>query len=478
MMKDPVKLREKKLQSRLESLMRIARTDSGRRTSVLRALARLCRRNGRVGQARRVLDHLLHQDPLDLQALLEMIRLQLDCGETRKALALCHSLQRGLPGMEILHSLEVRTLEMMGNRPRLIQGLQAYLGRFPERPRVRFRLATCLEACSRPAEALEQYESLLEGGYQLSRVHHRMAGIQYRTGNLKPALAHLLEAERLEPGRARVREGIARIHYAEGDYLAARDAALKLLEVTPGSEDAHRLMARSAFGAGDYERAADSYEFILERNPDATAERRELAEALYFSGDHRDAATEFRKVLKMEPKNGVAHFRLAEILHEAHFGDQAEWHYKAARELMPDALSPLQRLGDLALKSHKHREALTHFLRWMMLDPANPGVHLGLGKAYRMLREVSSARRHLQRAEELGIPDTDVFHERALLERSCGRSTLALAYLESALSITSNSRLRALLTHEVREIHRDRTRRRAEAEAEASRSRQVWKKLA
>ncbi|MBI3892939.1 MAG: tetratricopeptide repeat protein [Candidatus Wallbacteria bacterium] len=471
--------RQQRALKAIEKLKELARENPSERPLFLRRMADLYRRGGMLAEARKVLDRLLKKDALDLKALLALSGILIESGEPERALPVCRSLQAAMPGLEEPYLLEQRCLEAMEQPDQLVHALRAFLGRFPDRSRARLDLAGWLEALGRPGAALEQYQALVETGYRPAGIYERMGALHLHAGDLAPALRCFSEAERLAPGKVRVREAIARIHYARAEFPAALEAARRLNRVAPESFPARRLLARAALQCGDFEQAAVVYESLVEEQPESHELRREYAEALFFNGDMRDSAAEYRRILAADPKDGLAHFRMGEVLREGYFLQEAVTHYRAALELMPANPLPFERLGDMALGSRRHHQAVSLYLRWMMLEPASPAVHARLGKTYRLLEEVVSARKHLVRAEELGGGDAALFYERVLLERACGQVATARQFVTRALLAGPDYRIQALVEHEAREMERDeRLERERQSGASETQPSQVWTKLA
>ncbi|MBI2942645.1 MAG: tetratricopeptide repeat protein [Candidatus Wallbacteria bacterium] len=466
----------------VEKLKELAREGpAAERPVYLRRMAELYRRGGMLAEARKVLDRLLAADPLDLKALLALAGVLVEAGEPERALTISRSLQSTMPGLEETYLLELKCLEAMDQPQEIVRALAAYLGRFPDRHRARLDLAGWLEALGRPGSALREYRTLIETGYRPAGIHERMGALYLRAGDLPLALKSLTEAERLAPGKARVREAIARILYEQKSYPAALDAARKLDAVAPpDSFPARRLLARAALQCREYELAVVAYESLVEAQPESQELRREYAEALFFNGDLRDSAAEYRRVLESDPKDGLAHFRLGEVLRQGYFLEEAEAEYRTAQLLMPSSPVPFERLGDMALAARRHHQAVGAYLRWMMLEPGNPEVHARLGRAYRMLHELENARKHLARAEELGAGSAALFYERVLLERACGQNREARQYARRTLDAGPDARVRALVGHELREMDREEheARERAAQPPPTSPPPQQWRKLA
>jgi tetratricopeptide (TPR) repeat protein len=112
--------------------------------------------------------------------------------------------------------------------------------------------ARTLAEAGKLAEARTAYEAALAASPQSPFLHRELAFVEHRDGNLQAALAHALEAAKLDPYDARSLALAGEIYEAQGDYERAREAYASSVALEPNpalAEKIEGLRARAAFAA-------------------------------------------------------------------------------------------------------------------------------------------------------------------------------------------------------------------------------------
>ena len=195
------------------------------------------------------------------------------------------------------------------------------------------------------------------------------------------------------------------LHAAEGDREAARALYRKVLEIEPKNAGAHSAMARMAQLDGDHAGAEQLLENGLKANADHPLLLGRLAGLKEISGDFDAAIELYDRLYERSPDSLIAANNLAALLADHRAGDPAaiDRAYQVAGRLR-NATLPHYRdtYGWTRHLKGDHKEALEHLTAALEGLPQQPWVHYHVGMTQAALKNAAEARKHLEKALELG----------------------------------------------------------------------------
>jgi tetratricopeptide (TPR) repeat protein len=163
-------------------------------------------------------------------------------------------------------------------------------------------------ARTRPEQALQQAETLLERAPALVPVLCLAGRLARRTGDLEGARRHLEAALRNDPEASPALAEMGTLAATQGDYDLAARCFHKMLNLGHEHADVWFNLALAQENLGQLVNAAEAYRRALDAGVgDAAATRARLAGVLAMSGQDSAARVEYRQALALDPESVAAH---------------------------------------------------------------------------------------------------------------------------------------------------------------------------
>jgi TolB-like protein/Tfp pilus assembly protein PilF len=315
-----------------------------------------------------------------------------------------------------------------------------------------------LDAYDRPANVVEAI-GLLEGTVQrvptFARGHATLARafLARYEHTSDPAWAgrardQMMEALRLDPRDAEVRDALARLYMDTGRIPEALEEVRQALETRPQADHLHRLMANLLVEAGDPEGAIREARRAVALR-DWHQNHYTLGYVLYRAGRFPEAAVAFRRVTALRPDNAWAFISLGASLHEAWQVGEAEAAYRKAMAADPSAASlAWTNLGALFSETDRVSPAVDAFRRAIALEPASGLLHRNLGDAFARQGRAEDARSEWKECEALSAAALRVnpkelsqLANAAICRAKLGERAAALDTAASALELAPADRI-------------------------------------
>ena len=347
------------------------------------------------------------------------------------ALALTEEALRRNPYSSATLALKARVLEALGEHEAAAAAWDALQQVAPGSVEALLALGRRHLASGELEEAGATFERLVEGsptsaaGWSfLSQVRRRRddadgaaaAAARARTASRAPSLGGtadpdpLLAAVQDLRADARGREARARRAAAAGDHDTAETIYRRLLDERPESADLHYNHGNALARLGRTDEAEAAYRAALEREPDSSPALANLANLMARTGRDTEADALYRR----SAANDRTHLPTLLGASSLHFqrGNlrEAERFLREALAQEPGHPAALQGLGQLLATAGRLAEAaatLSEALAAAERDRAAEGqlagLHFLLADVERQRGRHGEARRHLARAEELGM---------------------------------------------------------------------------
>ncbi|MCB1676006.1 MAG: tetratricopeptide repeat protein, partial [Halioglobus sp.] len=162
--------------------------------------------------------------------------------------------------------------KLAGNTVESRRLLQVWIAQYPQDVLVRTALASALESENRVADAMAQYEAILETDPDNVTALNNLAWY-LRQEDRKRARSYIHHAAEVAPDRPEVLDTLAVIEYLDGDYRRARRSVQRALAAAPDNPSIlyHQAMIDAA--AGNRASALAILRELLENSESPFAER-------------------------------------------------------------------------------------------------------------------------------------------------------------------------------------------------------------
>jgi tetratricopeptide (TPR) repeat protein len=217
-----------------------------------------------------------------------------------------------------------------------------------------------------------------------ARAFEEIGTAAVRQGKLRTALENYLEAEKLDPENAYIKDELAQVYRDLGRYQKALEYFKQALVLKPRFPEAQNNLGTLYLLLKEYDlaiaycqKAADD---LLYKTPHFAYTN--LGAAYYFKGNKDMAVQSFRQALKLAPEYSPAYFGLGYVYEELKFWNGAVEAYQKSIFYSPESAEAYFRLGKLYHRMNRTaeaQEALKHFLE---LVPTGPNAD----EAQRLLR--------------------------------------------------------------------------------------------
>jgi tetratricopeptide (TPR) repeat protein len=218
-----------------------------------------------------------------------------------------------------------------------------------------YLLAVVCDALHDRGAAAEALERLLELEPNHPQAHNHLGALLAEQGDLEAAIAHFLEAGRLNPDWAEPRDNLTSARVAK-----------------------HNQQGLQLATEGKLDLAAAAHRAALALRPDDAAAHGNLGNVLKAQGDLAAAAECYRHALRLAPRAAEGHYNLGVLCGEQARWEEAETHLRRAIELAPEDPAAHCELGRVLLEQGNPRQAVGSYRRAVELAPnfADARFHL------------------------------------------------------------------------------------------------------
>ena len=188
-------------------------------------------------------------------------------------------------------------------------------------------------------------------------IHNTLGAVLAGQGKMQEAVAHCVEALRIEPHYAEA-------HYNLGGFLATQG---KTQEAIAHFAEALRIKA------------------------DFAEAHNRLGELLATQGKTQEAIAHFAEAVRIKPDYAEAHNNFGIILATQGKIQEAIGHCVEALRIKPDYAEAHNNLGIILTGQGKTQEAIAHFAEAVRIKPDHAEAHINLGLVYLMIGDKNSA---------------------------------------------------------------------------------------
>jgi type IV pilus biogenesis/stability protein PilW len=182
-----------------------------------------------------------------------------------------------------------------------------------------------------------------------AHAHYQFALRLYEQGQVRNALAQMLQAIELEPDNAVYRNSLGFVYFSLAEYDLARENYDKAIKLDPAFTEVHVNLALVDSEQGRYAEAEAEYRRALADPAYPTPEKVYVNWGLTLRkrGDLAGAEAMLRKALEASPRYARAHFEMGRLLEEQGKADGALKEYLTAWDGMPELAELNLRIGEI-----------------------------------------------------------------------------------------------------------------------------------
>ena len=256
-------------------------------------------------------------------------------------------------------------------------------------PAFYFNLAFSLKACGQYADALVNFNKVLQLAPQIKETHNEIACVYEALEQLDEARLHWNTALNMDNSYVVAKINLANSYRFDNPKKAQEDLSL-IAKEEPKEPLVWYDLAYLAYNRNDYETALD-----LALKADAliaSDEIKYLIGMLYLSLKKIDEAKVFfEKAEQLNEQHFAAKLRLADIFSQIGDFDKAELRYKRLIELNSKDFDTHQNYAEMLYRQHRLSEALEEYRQAVIIRPSSAEVNNNLGVVLKDLKEYDEA---------------------------------------------------------------------------------------
>jgi tetratricopeptide (TPR) repeat protein len=348
--------------------------------------------------------------------------------------ALLLSLAASAGGQTVTPS-DAIALEQQGRTAEAAQAWRAVTAQYPRDAGAFASLGLAFARQEKYAEAVPAYKKAIALNPKLPGIHLNLGLAEFKLGQFEAAIAPLRTASNADPRSLQARTLLGLSYYGARRFAEAARQLELVTKVGPADTELLQVLAQSCLGAKRYSCALEQYQQILQKDPNSSAAHTLAGEALDGLGRTPEAIAEFQTAINVAPKEPNLHFGLGYLYWKSRQYDNAASEFNNELAIDPGNAQALAYLGDIEFKrdhpakaldllrkavgirndirvayldigailaqQNQHKDALAALLRAEKLDPAQPDVHLRLGRLYQAMGNKLEAQKEFAKLREL-----------------------------------------------------------------------------
>ena len=237
-------------------------------------------------------------------------------------------------------------------------------------------LAEMYTASGQPDKALEEYRQTLSIDPSNEKAHIGSATIRLQRNETEIALAHLKQAELVQPQNRSIHQMLAAIYEKKGDAkqadyhnLLAGKGKSSLSSYTPSAPD-------TSAGGKDI----DSLKAAIKQRPDDLEAFESLGHLYRSAGRDDDAFEAYRQAAHLNSSSSDVYLNLGTLYEKRLQMDEAVVAYKRAVKVSPANAEAHLRLGNIQFARGLFQETVGHYSEFLKLRPNSPDIHLKMAR--------------------------------------------------------------------------------------------------
>jgi tetratricopeptide (TPR) repeat protein len=275
--------------------------------------------------------------------------------------------------------------------PESIEAFQRVLQDAPQYPEVNFYLGLSELGLNQFDKAVEDFNKELDANPKYRRARYYEAQALQSLNRNADALRQYEILLQDQPNDAAVLYQMIRFLKA-----AAIQSINHLGNIDPNSEYMLVLKAEGYAEEGRYPEAIEKYNELLKKNPSFPGAHYGLGLAYWKKVDYSAAEPELRQALRQDPNQPMANYYLADVLLKSQRTAEAVPLLETAVAGDPDLSMAYFQLGKCYSEEGRLQDALKVLLRAAALDADDKSTHYQLAQLYARLKEPDKSRDEME----------------------------------------------------------------------------------
>jgi tetratricopeptide (TPR) repeat protein/glycosyltransferase involved in cell wall biosynthesis len=388
---------------------------------------------GRAGQAERLYQEILQQQPEDINALNMLGALLYQENRYEEALSQFQQVLKLQPDSpDAYNSLGV-VLKAQGKAEAAADYYRKALERRSDHPEVLNNLGNALKEMGDLQGAIATYEKSLAIKPNYAEAHNNL-GVAYKDQeNLDAAQRHYEEAIALKPNYAEAHNNLGIVLGLQGKFEEAESYFRQAIRLRSGYLEAHSNLGGLLQRLERHDEAADQYHIVLQLKPNTPETHHSLGTVLQHQGKLEEALVQYQKALELRPNYPEAHSNSGNVLLAQGKSEAAIASYRQALELRPDYPEVCNNLGNALQQQDQIEAAMDSYRQAIELRPHFAEALSNLGALLKDKKQFASAITYLQQAIALRPDLAEIHNNLGNVYQETGEVDAAIASYQKAL---------------------------------------------
>jgi len=279
--------------------------------------------------------------------------------------------------------------------------------------------------------AIDEYSECLKINPNSFAVFSNMGVAYSHLGRMPDAVSSYTKALAIDPLNTKIEFNLAITEIKSGDYASAADQ-LKHLQRSGSDLRYDELLAFCYYHLESYSLAARAAEKVYAVHPDDAGNALILGSAYTRMGQY-DKALPLITLALNAAGSAEGHLIMAQTLLGMHNYPAAKVELDQAATINPNLAGMHTAMGDLDLGFDKIQEAEAEYALAIQDDPNDFEANYLLGRLKRFDKDIPTAKKYLDKADQLHPRSAEVMYERAEIALSEHRFADAVPLLEAVI---------------------------------------------
>lgn len=301
--------------------------------------------------------------------------------------------------------------------------LENFLFEHPGHAEALFQLAYCYSLQGRTADAIDLYRQTLETYPKLLPARINLGLLLLESNQADAAAAEFTRALEIDPDHARAHHYLAAALERGGKKDEAIEHYRRAAALDPALVEPRRALLAVLLEKEDLPGASAALDELLRLQPDDPSLLRLRADLFLRQKKGTEALAAYEEYLQKKPDDAETRLRLGRLYREEGKNEDALRHFQAA--------GGVKERADTLLALERFDAAIPLYQEALAREPADAGLHAGLGFALLKTKRYQEAAVHLAEAVRLNPQEVEPYNHLAAAFTLAGDLAAAIGVLDA-----------------------------------------------
>jgi len=301
--------------------------------------------------------------------------------------------------------------------------LENFLFEHPGHAEALFQLAYCYSLQGRTADAIDLYRQTLETYPKLLPARINLGLLLLESNQADAAAAEFTRALEIDPDHARAHHYLAAALERGGKKDEAIEHYRRAAALDPALVEPRRALLAVLLEKEDLPGASAALDELLRLQPDDPSLLRLRADLFLRQEKGTEALAAYEEYLQKKPDDAETRLRLGRLYREEGKNEDALRHFQAA--------GGVKERADTLLALERFDAAIPLYQEALAREPADAGLHAGLGFALLKTKRYQEAAVHLAEAVRLNPQEVEPYNHLAAAFTLAGDLAAAIGVLDA-----------------------------------------------